>query len=54
MGVSPFFVVAMLLCEDWNRKRGIGKALNRQGAECQPCARVGVALSLKISNHIFH
>jgi hypothetical protein len=52
MGVSPFFVVAVLLCGDWNRNWGIGKALNQQGEECQPCARNDVALKLKISNHI--
>src|ERR1700710_718300 len=26
MGVSPFFVVAVLLCGDWNRNCGTGKA----------------------------
>jgi hypothetical protein len=52
MGVSPFFVVAVLLCGDWNRNWRIGKALNRQEAGRQPCAGYDVALNLKISNHI--
>jgi hypothetical protein len=52
MGVSPFIVVAVLSGEDWNRNWGIGKALNRQRVGCQLCARDGVALKLKISNHM--
>jgi hypothetical protein len=51
MGLSRFFVVAVLLCGDWNRKRGIGKALNRKEEECELCARNDVALNPKISNH---
>src|SRR4051812_18730356 len=42
MGVSPFFGVAVLLCGDWNRKRGAGKACSKQ--HCEVLAALAASL----------